>query len=448
MRTTPRLLFLLATLAACPAYAADTPRGIYTLSVARDNPNTAADERLNNIRSTSFVSGYTLRLFWADIETAQGVYDFSVIDAAIQRLAPIGQHLSIEVLNGVEPAYVLNSGASTYVDHSGQTNVVPWDAFQQSRYTALMDAMANHVVADGSQLPLAAHPVLASVDATPAGLNFGVRDLNGAIRSHPEYTRQRYVDAVVNGTLANRSRFPGKQGFLAYFSFNDGANSPSADTTLIAALDSAFNGSTDPSLAFFIENLSDTGPQATGNVGRNLTTWSTLGGDSMMQALDGWVAHTPDREPQLASHNAATGLKLGAVTFGTRFFELYVSDIDAASAGGLDAAGRPLLTDFEFWADYLASEPIPGDATLDGTVNFDDLLRLAASYNQSDPTPIAWAHGDFDWNGRIDFDDLLVLAAHYNTSGASAGMATLTVPEPIGLLALPATGVMLRRRRK
>jgi autotransporter-associated beta strand protein len=88
-----------------------------------------------------------------------------------------------------------------------------------------------------------------------------------------------------------------------------------------------------------------------------------------------------------------------------------------------------------------------GDATLDRVVNFDDLLKLAANYNQSGKT---WTDGDFDASGNVNFDDLLILAANYNQgfSGEWALAQTL-VPEPTALagIALASSFVLGRRRR-
>jgi autotransporter-associated beta strand protein len=104
------------------------------------------------------------------------------------------------------------------------------------------------------------------------------------------------------------------------------------------------------------------------------------------------------------------------------------------------------------------------DATLDGLVNFDDLLALAKNYNS---TTAYWNRGDFDYNGLVNFDDLLILAKHYNAvlpaSAASipdapanfaadmaAAFAEVSVPEPsiFGLLGALATGALARRRRR
>jgi fibronectin-binding autotransporter adhesin len=92
-----------------------------------------------------------------------------------------------------------------------------------------------------------------------------------------------------------------------------------------------------------------------------------------------------------------------------------------------------------------------GDATLDLTVNFDDLLKLAANYNASGKV---WADGDFNYDGTVNFDDLLKLAANYNQtlSGSFAGdwaLAQSAVPEPTSLAVVAAfAGAALRRRRR
>jgi hypothetical protein len=57
----------------------------------------------------------------------------------------------------------------------------------------------------------------------------------------------------------------------------------------------------------------------------------------------------------------------------------------------------------------------PGDANLDGTVNFNDLLLLARSYNTS---AAQWGQGDFTGDGVVNFDDLLVLSKHYDVTQA------------------------------
>jgi fibronectin-binding autotransporter adhesin len=103
-----------------------------------------------------------------------------------------------------------------------------------------------------------------------------------------------------------------------------------------------------------------------------------------------------------------------------------------------------------------------GDATLDGTVNFADLVQLAQNYNVVDGTR-TWFLGDFTYDGNVNFADLVKLAQNYNTTlpaepiaGASADFqadlaaAFASVPEPgtLGLLGLAACGFAGRRRRR
>jgi autotransporter-associated beta strand protein len=112
-----------------------------------------------------------------------------------------------------------------------------------------------------------------------------------------------------------------------------------------------------------------------------------------------------------------------------------------------------------------------GDVTLDGVVNFDDLLVLAKNYNK---VGVSYPEGDFDFSGNVNFDDLLVLAKNYNLALAEAlpgapaeleadmalaiaqsptadfGELSRAVPEPsAGVLAVTAVmgGMALRRRR-
>lgn len=113
--------------------------------------------------------------------------------------------------------------------------------------------------------------------------------------------------------------------------------------------------------------------------------------------------------------------------------------------------------------DAIRAARLPGDATFDDAVNFDDLVKLAQNYGRTDDVP--WTDGDFTFNGAVDFDDLVILAQNYNASGSLTGangvggaafsgdwaLAQSLVPEPVIAIVsaggLSAAGCRRRRAR-
>lgn len=106
----------------------------------------------------------------------------------------------------------------------------------------------------------------------------------------------------------------------------------------------------------------------------------------------------------------------------------------------------------------LIRSTLKGDASLNGTVAFEDLVSLAQNYNGTNKV---WSQGDFDYDGDADFEDLVALAQNYNGTvsindvqdafGAGFAsdfqLASALVPEPTTLAALGMTTLLLRRRR-
>lgn len=103
----------------------------------------------------------------------------------------------------------------------------------------------------------------------------------------------------------------------------------------------------------------------------------------------------------------------------------------------------------------------PGDANLDGAVNFADLVRVAQNYGQS--AGKFWSQGDFNYDGNVNFQDLVTVAQNYGQAfpaapipGASISFesdlqaAFASAPEPGTLTVLTVAGAFTlnRRRRK
>ncbi len=114
--------------------------------------------------------------------------------------------------------------------------------------------------------------------------------------------------------------------------------------------------------------------------------------------------------------------------------------------------------------DVLVRFTFNGDTDLNGTVNFDDLLRVAQNYDTV--ATGTWFKGDFTYDGNINFDDLLGLAQQYDKTllvsgngidvlGGAGGsafandwrLALSMVPEPTSLGLLFGAGFIARRRR-
>jgi len=64
-----------------------------------------------------------------------------------------------------------------------------------------------------------------------------------------------------------------------------------------------------------------------------------------------------------------------------------------------------------------------GDATLDGSVDSNDLTKVLANYNQL--TNMVWSQGDFDYNATVDSNDLAKVLANYNQGPMLPGITAL-----------------------
>jgi hypothetical protein len=82
-----------------------------------------------------------------------------------------------------------------------------------------------------------------------------------------------------------------------------------------------------------------------------------------------------------------------------------------------------------------------GDANLDGSVGFADLVRVAQNYNSA--TGGTWAGGDFTHDGRVDFADLVVLAQNYGGGVAATSATSVAAPAQ----GSDATEILVDRRR-
>lgn len=128
-----------------------------------------------------------------------------------------------------------------------------------------------------------------------------------------------------------------------------------------------------------------------------------------------------------------------------------LNDINAggqiAGIGSYDADGNPSTPSVP--RAVLLTPLIDGDATIDGHVDFADLVVLAQHYNEVSGQ--TWREADFDGNGNVNFEDLVLLAQNYDEPAMSFqadwAAAQALVPEP-GICAVTMMMLAAARSRR
>jgi autotransporter-associated beta strand protein len=153
---------------------------------------------------------------------------------------------------------------------------------------------------------------------------------------------------------------------------------------------------------------------------------------------------------------AGNGIVSSSIADAIRFGVGYGEASDLLGAGG--GSFGPEAVD---GSAVLARYTMLGDATLDGLIDFNDLVKVAQNYNNVSGAML-WSQGDFTYDGRVDFNDLIKVAQNYNTALPSdpipfaaafeqdLAAAFASVPEPgaIGFVGVAGLAVLSRRRRR
>jgi hypothetical protein len=87
---------------------------------------------------------------------------------------------------------------------------------------------------------------------------------------------------------------------------------------------------------------------------------------------------------------------------------------------------------------------LPGDVSLDGTVNALDFNRIATNFGTTLPQ---YTKGDLNLDGQIDAGDYVILAQNFGQSAPPAATVAAVVPEP-SVMACLAIGAVAGTRRR
>jgi hypothetical protein len=117
----------------------------------------------------------------------------------------------------------------------------------------------------------------------------------------------------------------------------------------------------------------------------------------------------------------------------------------AAAANPLTTlAAVPGLLSYDIVVKYTYN----GDATVDGRINADDYFRIDTGF-LAQPSNPGFRDGDFNYDGTINADDYFLIDSAFlgQSRTLDAGLRAVAVPEPAGLCAVLAAGLLCRRRR-
>jgi len=414
-------LLYLVTDSTAPAAQFSRPRGLFVLDGGGATNYTttfgkAISLRDANIRSHSFVDGFTLRVAWNDVEsgTTPGVYDFFIIQNALSKL-PAGQKLSLIIVPS-EPDYIAAAaGVETWND-DGVARATPWDPYLQQRRRALLAAMGG-VVTDG--IALRNDPRLDLLDPYLPGGFTGIRDPNSnQLRNITGYTRQKMLQAVQTELRALQDEFPGKFVQIGFWPVTDNENAGyggvDAAEWIRQQLLAEFNGRIRPRVGFFMENLAAkrNGPDVENYSATPVTSFASALFNSRdatwngFQMLGSWTRPFNDNHVTNTTYGTPNdAIEFAFNTYRAEYHEVYVGDID-------NPTFQPAL---QRWHDFYATAA----------------TTSARSDEDGDGLPLAWEQ-QFGLSATLannpnddsDHDGLpLLLEYAFNQSPIVAGTA-------------------------
>jgi hypothetical protein len=167
------LLLVDASFAQRGGRRAGRPEGYYVLQ-GTDKPGNVhiSDLEPDNI------AGLSLRFSWEHLEPERGVYDWSVLDGEIDRVAALGKKVTIRPQAGAfAPNWLYAEGAESTLSNKGNRMPMPWDP-------VMLDAWQEFISALGERYNT--NPSVTMVHLSGPVADSAEMHLPDALQSHPD----------------------------------------------------------------------------------------------------------------------------------------------------------------------------------------------------------------------------------------------------------------------
>lgn len=286
-----------------------------------------SNSTLDTFAARSNVDGLAFRTAWRILEPRDGVYDWQVLDSALDVVRARAKRMTLHV--GVSalglPNWLIGLGVTTYTYTTPMgttvTEPIPWDTIFLTRYTQFVAALAAHIQARGDSDLL-----YAVSDGAPIAEMSILGCRNAALSGGIPYSRDDYLNAWKTTIDAHAAGFtnsrlfisapvavicmPDNDGKAFYTAVMNHALSKSANTTVFAAdlnaLGSARMAQVDTSIASRVAVAFQ-------------TIWSSTG------------------DTQNRMQGSLRDAVCKGIASGGRYFEIYKVDISSSDSNIQDA---------------------------------------------------------------------------------------------------------------
>lgn len=136
---------ILMLISASPARAVEYPTGIY---VSAGPTNSFSSSVVEAYADRPYIDGVLVRITWQDIETAPGVYDWTLLDEQFELAGDLGLQIALAVVNGKSaPEWLADRGVAyaTYDNRAGGVDSMPlpWDPTYLTHWTGFIQALGE-----------------------------------------------------------------------------------------------------------------------------------------------------------------------------------------------------------------------------------------------------------------------------------------------------------------